>query len=42
MKAKGESMRFRMSGFEQYLRDDCGNTREEMEALFAFLREYMM
>ena len=42
MKAKGIYVRFWGSErFEQYLRVTIG-TREEMEALFAFLREYMM
>ena len=42
MKAKGIYVRFWGSErIEQYLRVTIG-TREEMEALFAFLREYMM
>lgn len=42
MKAKGIYVRFWGSKrIEQYLRVTIG-TREEMEALFAFLREYMM
>lgn len=42
MKSKGIYVRFWGSErIEQYLRVTIG-TREEMEALFAFLREYMM